>query len=176
MLAYVFWHSPASGADRGEYERRLAEFHGALAAAPPAGFGGSTAHAVEGVTWLGGDVYEDWYLVEGWEHLGVLNEAAVDARHAPTHDAAASAVHKGSAGIYALRSGAVPLPREGPALWLHKPRGVPYAEFRVQLAAHGSAVWERQMVLGPAPEYCLIDPSGRPEEVAAAVQRRPVFP
>jgi hypothetical protein len=176
MLAYVFWHSPATGADRADYERLLAAFHAALAAEPPPGFAGSSAHAVDGLAWLGGEGYEDWYLVERWEHLGALNEAAVDARHGPAHDAAAGAVGAGSAGVYRLRAGATPLPREGDALWLHKPRGVPYPEFRARIDSHGGAVWERQMVLGPAPEYCLIAPSRPPDDVAASVLRRAVFP
>jgi hypothetical protein len=43
-------------------------------------------------------------------------------------------------------------------VWLTKPAGVRYPEFREQLARvteSGVTVWRRQMVLGPAPEFRL---------------------
>jgi hypothetical protein len=173
MLAYVFWHSPAPGADRHGYERLLAYFHAALASDPPSGFAGSSAHAVDPVPWLEGDVYEDWYLVESWDDLGALNKAAVDAGRALAHDAAARAVAAGTAGVYRLRGGDASIPREGDAVWLHKPRGEAYPDVRARLAAAAESVWERQMVLGPAPEYCLFGAVGVD---GIRARRRVVFP
>ena len=177
MLAYVFWHSRSSDVGPHEYERALVRFHEALAAAPPPGFAGSSAHAVDGIGWLAGDAYEDWYIVERWDDLGALNETAVDARRAATHDAAARIVRDGVAGIYRLRAGGEPLPSDGDALWTRKPRGVPYDEFRAALAPLGAALWQRQMVLGPAPEFCVLAPSaGAALARATHVRRRAVFP
>jgi len=41
MLAYVFWHWPATEVDPAKYQEALAAFHRALAAAPPEGMRGS---------------------------------------------------------------------------------------------------------------------------------------
>jgi len=89
VLAYVFWHRPAEGADREAYEARLAVFHAALAAHPPDGFSASAALRVREAPWLPGTgaVYEDWYAVTGWDALGRLNEAAVRGARAEPHDA-----------------------------------------------------------------------------------------
>lgn len=180
MLAYVFWHTPAARGYSAAYERTLAEFHAALAASPPRGFLGSAAYALDPVPWLAGEVYEDWYAVESWEDLGALNDAAVDARRVGTHDAAAGVVGNGVAGVYRLRAGSASLVWDGAALWLHKPRGVPYDDFRDTLAglvADEGGVWERQLLLGPAPEYCALTRAGTDAAPAAAtlVNRRPVY-
>ncbi len=179
MLAYLFWHTPASAGDGAAYERTLAEFHRALADDPPPGFVASAAYAVGAVPWLAGDAYEDWYAVRRWDDLGSLNDAAVDVRRATAHDAAASVVGDGVGGVYRLRAGVAAIPWDGPALWMHKPRGVPYAGFRERLAAlvtGEGGIWERQMLLGPAPEYCALtgaEPDAAPAP-ATVVPRRAV--
>lgn len=179
MLAYVFWHAPAPGADGGGYERLLAAFHRELAAAPPPGFAGSAAYSVGPLPWLAGDVYEDWYAVERWEDLGALNDAAVDARRSIAHDAAARAAGEGVGGVYRLRAGTAAVAVDGPAVWMRKPRGVPYPQFRSRLAeAVGEAggLWERQMLLGPAPEYCAVGAdAGRATLEGPVVQRRRIY-
>src|SRR5215208_6795419 len=101
VLAYLFWHRPSSAAE--QYERRLAEFHERLRTDPPAGFAGSVAFRVD-VPWMG-EGYEDWYLVEDWAAIGVLNDAAVDAAHRPDHDAVAHDSAHGAGGIFRLLSG-----------------------------------------------------------------------
>jgi hypothetical protein len=144
VLAYLFWHQPAAGTK--DYERRLAEFHERLRADPPAGFAGSAAFTVD-VPWMG-PAYEDWYLLEDWTALGVLNAAAVDAAHKPDHDAVAREAAKGTGGVYRLLGGELALEDVGDATWSASP-----------LAASpgpDEALWQRQMVLGPAPEYCLL--------------------
>jgi hypothetical protein len=40
------------------------------------------------------------------------------------------------------------------ASWLAKPAGAAYSEFLGRFA--GGELWQRQMVLGPAPEFCLL--------------------
>ena len=112
-LAYVFWHRPAESADRCGYESRLAAFHDRLRAQPPAGFRGSAAFRVS-VPWIG-DGYEDWYLVDDWHSVGVLNAAAVDAAHKRDHDAVAHDAGGGAGGIYLMRSGELDLSDSGTA-------------------------------------------------------------
>jgi hypothetical protein len=176
VLAYVFWHAPAPGTVAAEYESALAAFHGVLAGAPPAGFHGSAAVRLDRAPWPGGAAaYEDWYLVEDWTALGTLNEAAVaGARRAP-HDAAAAMAGDGAAGVYAPVRGAVAPPREPHAAWLAKPAGMSYDELLAALGDGHAAVWQRQMTLGPAPEFCVLDgaPPGVPWP-ATVVGRRTV--
>jgi hypothetical protein len=161
VLAYLFWHRPA--ADVESYERRLAVFHERLHAEPPQGFAGSVAFRVD-VPWLGRG-YEDWYLVEDWASLGVLNVAAVDAARRPDHDAVAAGAAHGVGGIYELRTGDLPLREAGAADWSAKPLGVSYADWEASrtdgLDLADFALWQRQLVLGPAPEYCLLSPGDR---------------
>lgn len=142
MLAYVFWHRPAEGADAAAYEAALLAFHASLAASAPAGFQGSVAFERARLPWM--DAYEDWYLVEDWAALGVLNDAAVDARHRPPHDAVARGTAAGAGAVYALESGPA-----APAL----ARAVTWSGAPV---AAGDAHWRRQLVLGPAPQYCTL--------------------
>ena len=154
MLAYVFWHRP--GDDAGAYEERLAAFHAALAAHPPAGFRGSTALRVQEAPWLPGDglAYEDWYGVEDWAALGLLNEAAVRGARAKPHDAVATRAGAGAGAVYGLLDGPPELAATR-ASWLAKPAGADREAFQARLAGPGRSVWMRQMVLGPSPEYVV---------------------
>jgi hypothetical protein len=139
VLAYVFWHHPGAAADSADYERRLRAFHERLHAEPPAGFRGSTAFRVD-------NGYEDWYLIDDWTALGVLNDAAVDAQHAPDHDAVAGLAEGGAGAVYRHITGDLDLAESGRADWS---RARPTAEGEF-------ALWQRQLVLGPAPEFCVL--------------------
>ena len=149
MLAYVFWHRPAPDAGAA-YEPGLRAFQAVLREAPPAGFVACWTYAVEG------DAYEDWYLVDDWAALGVLNDAAVDAGHRVPHDAVAALAADGIAGVFRLIAGDGERPR-AVRTTLAKPAGVSYAEFAAAVvepaAGNGAAVWQRQMTLGPGPEF-----------------------
>ncbi len=164
MLAYVFWHRPAEGAGRAPYEDRLAAFHAALSAHPPAGFSASAALRIAEAPWLPGEgeAYEDWYAVEGWEALGRLNAAAAHGVRARPHDAVAARAAAGAGAVYGLVSGPPVLVAEH-ASWLSKPAGLDRVAFHAELAGPGRSVWMRQMVLGPAPEYAVR--SGRAVEL-----------
>ena len=175
MLAYVFWHRPATGVDRGSYEAGLGAFHAALAAAPPPGFGGSCSLRVGPAPWLAGvgDAYEDWYLVASWAALGELNAQAVSGPRADPHDAAAARAGAGVAGVYRLLAGAPAPPAQPHGAWLSKPAGTAYAEFHAALAGAlpaGGCAWRRQMTLGPAGEYAV----RAPEPVALPWPAAPV--
>ena len=152
MLAYVFWHAPAPGGDRAAYEDALWSFHAALRDDPPEGFLRSTALRVTGAPWLpGGAGYEDWYLVGGFAGLGALNEAAVSGHRRRPHDDVARRSGHGAGGVYALWTGAPEVPAPA-ATWCTKASGSSYEALRSGLSG---TTWQRQLVLGPAPELCV---------------------
>jgi len=144
MLAYLFWHRPWEGAETAAYEEAQRRFHERLEVP-------SACFRLAALPFGSGGGYEDWYLVEGWERLGVLNEAAVDATRGPSHDRAASMTGAGWGGLYAHLRGATEVPAG--VRWEEKPLGQPSQEFVGALPE--GAVWRRQLVLGPAPEFCL---------------------
>ncbi|MBT0773827.1 hypothetical protein KIH74_33085 [Kineosporia sp. J2-2] len=162
-LAYTFWHRPQTGIGAEGYERDLALFHERLAmlgGGQVPGFAGSYSLRVPPLPWQDSEGYEDWYLVDDFAALGVLAEAAVDPTRLERHDALAGAVLDGAGGLYGLRAGRT-LPAEGTWVgWARKRPGIGYAELfsdletRVETGSL-SAVWQRQLVLGPAPEFRL---------------------
>ena len=167
VLAYVFWHAPAPGGDVAAYERALVAFHRVLQDDPPAGFSRSVALRVGGAPWLpGGAGYEDWYLVSGFGDLETLNEAAVAGRRREPHDVVAGRSDHGAGGVYAGWVGAPEVPA-GTASWFTKSPGTSYEELRSLLSVPGAggSTWQRQLVLGPAPEFCLLDRPAPPPGV-----------
>src|SRR5215213_4080009 len=148
MLAYVFWHVAAADAGREDYEGRLEAFHAALRAERPCGMGATATFGLRAVPWLGDrGGYEDWYLVDDFAALGTLNEAAVSGTRRVPHDAAAALAATGAAAIMGHVAG--PL-LAGPPAW---------AAWLAEVAGEAAAVWQRQMVLGPAPEFCVVAPA-----------------
>lgn len=155
MLAYVFWHWSKHEESGGDYRARLVEFHRALAASPPQGYRGSRVFAVTAASWAPAarDVLEDWYFVDDFTALGVLNDAAVSARNRGVHDAIAARADGGAGGLYKLCTPRTDAPAA--AAWFAKPAGSSYAAFFAGVAP-GIELWQRQMVLGPAPEFCAL--------------------
>ena len=104
--------------------------------------------------------YEDWYVVEDFAALGVLNEAAVGRGHRTAHDARAPR-RPGHRRIYRLLEGCAGSRADARvAVWIEKPRGVESPLLAALLGdgmdgAH-AGLWQRQLALGPAPEYCLL--------------------
>ena len=182
-LAYVFWHWRRAEVSAASYVELQRRFHAALATAPPTGFLGSHAAAIQGASWAaaGGEAYEDWYLVDGTAALDPLNQAAVTASRQAPHDAAAAAARGGTAGLYRLRGGRLGVYRI--AAWLAKPEGMSYDELYAALQSTvlqtGGALWGRQMVLGPTPEFCLHTTQAVPLPaplVAQVLARSPIWP
>jgi len=106
VLAYLFWHRPRPGSDTEGYEQALRVFHRSLAHRPPVGLRISSSFRVAELPWLAGPEpqgtapaggYEDWYLLEDYAALGVLNEAAVGRGHRTAHDHAARGLGAGAA-------------------------------------------------------------------------------
>ncbi len=184
MLAYLFWHEPAVTVTPSVYEQELERFHHSLAHRPPSGFRGSASFRVAEPPWLGerpgagaaetpshpAHSYEDWYVVEDWSALGVLEEAAVASGHVSAHDAVASHAAGGSGGVYRLLEGSASPELGELAIWVS---ATPAQERRSleALLADGiepscGGLWRRCLALGVSPEYCVLADE-RPAGVAA---------
>ena len=91
--------------------------------------------------------------------LDVLNDAAVAEATLGFHDSIAREASGGAGGVY--RSTRADLrPHEARiATWIQKPAGEPYRSFYEEIARctgkRRVGVWQRQMALGPAPEFCI---------------------
>jgi hypothetical protein len=187
MLGYVFWHASAAGVDAARYEDALSAFHRSLAHSPPFGFEGSAAFRIGTPPWETSRTaavprgapasgwYEDWYLVEDFAALGVLNDAAVARGHRSSHDRAAKGLGSGAAGVYGLIEGEVAsagsLGECRHATWVEPAGSANVAEIGALLGdgmdPSASSVWRRQLVLGPAPEFCVLSRE-QPAGVASA--------
>jgi len=172
MLAYVFWHVPRPTVEASVYISNLKAFHEILNANKPSGFHHSMVFEGTGVDWLGsgGSAFEDWYLIEDFTSLGVLNEAAVTGACENPHNVVAKDAADGIAGLYRLRLGDVDLSNKRLAVWFSKPTGVTYKDFfnGTQTSwSDDNALWQRQMTLGPTTEFCLLSEteSELPKEV-----------
>ncbi len=131
VLAYLFWHRPRDPDAVTAYEQALSTFHRSLARSLPVGTLASASFRVAELPWPSPSeesavAYEDWYLVEDFAALGVLNEAAVGRGHVSAHDEAARRAGPGTAGIYALIEGepcAQALGEASLAIWIARPAG-----------------------------------------------------
>ena len=146
--------------DAAAYEAGLGRFHQSLNADAPDGFISSGSFRTGGVPWLkAAAAYEDWYLVTDFDALGNLNEDAIAGVHAePHHDVAARAAG-GTGGLYRAVLGQGRLAPARAAAWMTKPAGMRYPEFYEALVKWTSqpdiTLWQRQLTLGPAAEFCL---------------------
>jgi hypothetical protein len=169
MLAYVFWHRPLDDTAIEAYEHAELAFHRSLAHAPPSGFQGSAVFRVAGLPWFEGAGYEDWYFVEDYTALGVLNMAAVGHGHRTAHDGIAHRFGAGAGGLYGLIEGHPPagpgpgtgaFGEESAAVWVARAPGIERRGLGELLGdgmdAQHASLWRRQLVFGPAPEFCLL--------------------
>lgn len=184
MLAYLFWHRPKTDVETSVYESYLKGFHETLATIDVDGFQGSATFRVDGASWIGSgrQAYEDWYFLDGSYAMDPLNEAAVSGARKAPHDAAAHAATDGAGGLYRLRSGS-PGTEANLAVWFSKPPEVRYPEFYERIEPWtertDTSLWRRQMVLGPAPEFCLLTDENAqlpPELEPVVVERNKVWP
>src|SRR5262249_44995737 len=119
---------------------------------------------VDGEPWLpDGRGYIDWYPLDGgFAALDVLNELAVSPSLKETHDRPAHMVAGGAGGVYRLIAGVGGGQPPFAATWLSKPGSVSYPAFHERLrqwTKHKDVtLWQRQMVLRPALEFCLQSP------------------
>jgi hypothetical protein len=160
MLVYLFWHCPRSEVGATSYEAALSAFHRALMQSRPQGFLGSFIVGLDRIPWLAGRAgYADWYLIESSADLDTINRAAVTGAREPAHNAVAQLAQDGIAGLYRVSRGRLRLPTDRiEESWLSKPPTVSYADFlgrmETNLGDYG-CLWQRQMTLGPTPEFCL---------------------
>jgi len=185
VLAYLFWHRPLERSAIGAYEQALVGFHRSLARTQPVGMFGSAVFRVSDLPWLASPAgaerehvdgaapgYEDWYLLEDFAALGVLGEAAVGRGHRTAHDEAARRSGCGVGGLYGLLEGdrseigqrAAALGNASLSIWISRPPGRPPGSKQRMLGEllgdgmdrRQASLWRRQLVLGPAPEFCLL--------------------
>jgi putative intracellular protease/amidase len=162
VLAYVFWHRSAPGVASAEYEAANVRFQRALTANAPGGFVASACLSAGSLPWLGdgGPGYEDWYVVEDFAALGVLNGAALGRGNRTAHDAAARLMGEGTGGLYRLLDGAPRFELVANANWITPTRGPDEAMLEDFLAdgmdRDSASLWRRLLALGPAPELCLL--------------------
>jgi hypothetical protein len=155
MLAYVFWHWPRRDVDPGRYADALLAFHAALSSSPPPGTRGSRVLEVSGAPWLlRWPAFEDWYFLDDFTALGALNEAAVSGPRRDPHEGVARMAGGGAGGVYRRLREAVPA-EPARAAWFGKPAEIDYPELLARIPP--AELWQRQLVLGPAPEFCLFD-------------------
>lgn len=161
MLAYVLWRHPRAGSStRMVYEASLFAFHERLRNAGISGFRSSSTSIVPKVPWVGEiDCHEEWYVLDGWETLGALSEAAVSGEQKAAYDLVthSSSIH--AATLYRLRRGTCNV--ESPvAVWFSKPEKMALWVMEELLAPYldlpKSGLWQRQLALGPAPEFCFL--------------------
>jgi hypothetical protein len=160
MLAYVFWHWPLPTISEQAYTERLIGFHQSLRDHAFPGFHSSHVFQIEHAPWgpPNQSLYEDWYMVENFAALEMLNQMAVAAINKAPHDQAAQNAAGGTAGVYQLNVGDADPAYAQIACWFAKPTGMSYPAFfsliRPLVTEHGGALWQRQMTLGPTPEFC----------------------
>jgi hypothetical protein len=186
MLAYLSWHRAAAGVEPAAYEQALERFHRSLAHRPPRGFRGSSALRLKELPWLApvagaedAPGYEDWYLLDDWTSVGVLEEAAVAHGHRTSHDTIAGRAGCATGSVYRLveghahragkpkdsaadvgeRNAAVSGDRDT-AVWVKRTPGHEHPSLGALLGdgmdRERDALWRRCIGLGPAPEYCLL--------------------
>jgi hypothetical protein len=170
VLAYLSWHRPALAGDPSAYERALVQFHHSLARRPPSGFRGSATFRTAELPWLpeqepapgGGAGYEDWYLLDDWAAVGVLEEAAVSTGHFSAHEKLASLSGPLRGAVYRLVEGHPELLETRLAVWVEPARDHADPSLAALLGdgmdRAGGGLWRRSLGLGPAPELCLLVP------------------
>lgn len=184
MLAYLSWHRPAAEVEWAAYEQALERFHRSLAHRPPSGLRGSATFRVAEIPWLvskaaedrGGDRpsrpaagtgasparvgYEDWYLLDDWGAVGVLEEAAVSRGHFTAHDRVAALAGAATGSVYRLLEGCARLDGASIVVWVSRAPGHEHPSLPALLGdgmePELGGLWRRCLGLGPAPEFCLL--------------------
>lgn len=187
MLAYVFWHQRASNIVREEYQEKLIAFHQILQERQPQGFVGSMVLEMARLPWMteASEVYEDWYLVENSAALDPLDDAATTGICREPHNQVARLANNGTGGLYRWKDGTIDLALLAgirSATWFSKPAGMSYDKFYEFLhqsqGEQQGILWQRQMTMGPALEFCLLSKQKillAEEMKGVPVEAQPIF-
>lgn len=167
-LAYIFWHHRRHSVSDEHYREAVAAFHERLAMNPPTGFVSSFSRRQNELPWMPAkvEIYEDWYIIENYAALEHLNAHAARGDMESTHDSVAELSATGSGAIYSLmfnHSEDVDLKS---IVWFDKTQLTKTKDFLATVDMktkdnHGIA-WRRQLSLGPAPEFVVWMPGGKP--------------
>jgi hypothetical protein len=105
----------------------------------------------------------------------VLNEAAVGHGHRSAHEQAARAFGDGAGGLYGLLEGepdGAARATASPAVWVGRSPESPHRALGDLLGdgidPRRASLWQRQLMLGPAPEFCLL--AGEPPAGVASTR------
>lgn len=175
-LAYLFWHYRRHSIGDENYRDTLVAFHEALAQNAPEGFISSFSRRQNRLPWMQPtvEVYEDWYIVQDFTALGTLNENAHQSSMEPPHDSVAQMVASGSGGVYKLWFNYSEDEDVKTIVWLDKPPLVKTGDFLEIIESKArdnqGVVWRRQLNLGPAPEYVVWLPAGKPFLIEGSIQ------
>ena len=153
-------------------------FQNDLAGSKPPGFIGATSFQIEAVPWLS-DLpgYEDWYLLDGTWAMDPLNAFAISDHVQAPHDSVAAMMEQGHGGLYGHAGGeSMPAPRST-IHWLTRPRGIQWqpAIEAVRGSCPQAKAWRRQMVLGPAAEFCRRNPGRSGDRRAGRLAASPRY-
>ena len=164
MLSYVFWHQRDSKVAEEEYQTKLRAFHQILQKQKPPGFFFSLVLQTVRLPWMPEqrETYEDWYIIENSVALDPLDQAAVTGICQEPHYQIARLAANGTGGLYRLKAGSVDVAQLATiryATWFRKPSGMSYQKLyellrQSQIEQQG-LLWQRQMTMGPALEFCL---------------------
>lgn len=167
-LAYIFWHYRRHSVSDEHYREAVAAFHERLASSPPPGFVSSFSRRQNQLPWMPAsvEIYEDWYIIEDFSALEHLNGHAVRGAMESTHDSVAELAAEGSGAIYRLLYNHGEDEDLKSIVWFDKTQLTKTPDFLATVEmktrdVHGIA-WRRQLSLGPAPEYVVWVPGGKP--------------
>jgi len=164
MLAYLFWHWREAQIAPQIYQEHLIRFHKTLSEHKPNGLLSSRVLLLEQAPWIGRSerTYEDWYIVENSGALDLLNEGAVSGFRKEPHQQVARWAAGGMGGLYRHHTGDLNSTAPRVTYWFAKPSGMTYETLYETLEPTiqqtGGSLWQRHMVLSPAPEFCYQSP------------------
>lgn len=159
MLVYVFWHQPRAGIALDEYAGALLAFESVFK--QQGDVTDVQSFRMESVPWFGSGqrVYTDWYVMDDSSRLDPINEHAVTGPCEAPHHAIAAMAGAGAGSLYDITYPGCEIDQARHSVWLSKPNGMSYADFRARwstLETAGVCLLQRRMGLGPSPEFCAL--------------------